>query len=298
VRGKTKKDQAKRGTVMKVIKLTGDSIKLKDLSPTPKRKVEKARDKIDGLQLDLLRSQAALFREKKRVIIVIEGTDTAGKGGVIRRLTRHLDPRGVRVWPIGAPAKWEQSRHYLYRFWQKLPEPGEVTVFDRSWYGRVLVERVEGYAKKEEWNRAYRELVEFERQLNDDGVVLIKLFMNLSKEEQYNRFMDRLREPTKRWKITPADLASRRFWADYQAAYEDMLNKTATEYAPWYVIPADDKQYARVKCLSVISDIMQEIVDPKKVTLLDPSVIAAVIEQFGEDVLRVQLAEGNNGKSG
>ena len=282
---------------MKVVKLSGDPVKLKDLGTVPKRKVEKARDKIDELQLQLLRAQQALFRERKRVIILMEGTDTAGKGGVIRRLTRHLDPRGVRVWPIGAPAEWEQSRHYLYRFWQKLPEPGEIAIFDRSWYGRVLVERVEGFASESEWGRAYRELVEFERQLSDDGVVLIKLFLNLSKEEQYNRFMDRLREPTKRWKITPADLDSRHYWSDYQTAYEDMLNKTANKTAPWYVIPADDKQYARVKCLSIIADQLQQVTDSKRITILDPAVIAKIIEEFGEDVLQVQLSEGENGKS-
>lgn len=282
---------------MKVVKLSGDPVKLKDLGTAPKRKVEKARDKIDELQLQLLRAQQALFRERKRVIILMEGTDTAGKGGVIRRLTRHLDPRGVRVWPIGAPAEWEQSRHYLYRFWQKLPEPGEIAIFDRSWYGRVLVERVEGFANESEWGRAYGELVEFERQLSDDGVVLIKLFLNLSKEEQYNRFMDRLREPTKRWKITPADLDSRHYWSDYQSAYEDMLNKTANKTAPWYVVPADDKQYARVKCLSIIADQLQQVTDSKRITILDPAVIAKVIEEFGEDVLQVQLTEGNDGKS-
>ncbi|WP_290576512.1 polyphosphate kinase 2 family protein [Ketobacter sp.] len=281
---------------MKVVKLSGDTVKLKDLGTSPKRKVEKAREKIDELQLQLLRAQQALFREGKRVIILMEGTDTAGKGGVIRRLTRHLDPRGVRVWPIGAPAKWEQSRHYLYRFWQKLPEPGEITIFDRSWYGRVLVERVEGFASEAEWGRAYRELAEFERQLTDDGVVLIKLFLNLSKDEQYNRFMDRLREPTKRWKITTADLESRHHWSAYQNAYEDMLNKTATKIAPWYVIPADNKQYARVKCLSIIADQLEQVVDTGRVMILDPKVIAKVIEEFGEDVLRVQLVDGKDGK--
>ncbi|MBA57426.1 MAG: polyphosphate kinase [Pseudomonadales bacterium] len=287
----------RRVSKVKVVKLSGDPVKLKDLGTAPKRKVEKARDKIDELQLQLLRAQQALFRERKRVIILMEGTDTAGKGGVIRRLTRHLDPRGVRVWPVGAPAEWEQSRHYLYRFWQKLPEPGEIAIFDRSWYGRVLVERVEGFADEAEWSRAYRELVEFERQLSDDGVVLIKLFLNLSKEEQYSRFMDRLREPTKRWKITPADLDSRHYWSDYQNAYEDMLNKTANKTAPWYVVPADDKQYARVKCLSIIADQLQQVTDSKRITILDPAVIAKVIEEFGEDVLQVQLAEDDNGKS-
>jgi len=274
-----------------VVKLTGKPVKIRDLGTAPKRKVDKARDKIDKLQLELLRAQQALFRERKRAIIVMEGTDTAGKGGVIRRLTRHLDPRSVRVWPIGAPADWEQSRHYLYRFWQKLPEPGEIVVFDRSWYGRVLVERVEGFASEAEWARAYRELVEFERQLSDDGVLLIKLFLNLSQEEQYNRFMDRLKEPTKRWKITPADLESRHYWDQYQQAYDDMLSKTATEMAPWYVVPADDKQYARTKCLSIISDLLQQRVDVSRVTLLDPEVIAKIIEEFGEDVLHVHLAE-------
>ncbi|RLU01647.1 MAG: polyphosphate kinase [Ketobacter sp.] len=287
---------ARRVSRVKVVKLSGDTVKLKDLGTSPKRKVEKAREKIDELQLQLLRAQQALFREGKRVIILMEGTDTAGKGGVIRRLTRHLDPRGVRVWPIGAPAKWEQSRHYLYRFWQKLPEPGEITIFDRSWYGRVLVERVEGFASEAEWGRAYRELAEFERQLTDDGVVLIKLFLNLSKDEQYNRFMDRLREPTKRWKITTADLESRHHWSAYQNAYEDMLNKTATKIAPWYVIPADNKQYARVKCLSIIADQLEQVVDTGRVMILDPKVIAKVIEEFGEDVLRVQLVDGKDGK--
>jgi polyphosphate kinase 2 (PPK2 family) len=158
----------------------------------------------------------------------------------------------------------------------------------------VLVERVEGHAKEKEWGRAYRELVEFERQLTDDGVILIKLFLNLSQEEQYARFIDRLKQPTKRWKITPADLESRHYWEHYQAAYDDMLSKTATDSAPWYVVPADNKQYARVKCLSIISDQLQQVVDISKVTLLDPKVIAKVIEEFGEDVLQVQLVEDSN----
>src|SRR5690606_27479529 len=158
--------------------------------------VRKPSEKIDALQLELLRAQLALNKEGKRAIILIEGTDTAGKGGIIRRITRHLDPRGAHVWPIGAPGKDEQSRHYLFRFWQRLPVPGEITIFDRSWYGRVLVERVEGFASEAEWKRAYRELNEFERQLTDDGVILIKIFLHLSREAQYNRFMERIKEPT------------------------------------------------------------------------------------------------------
>ena len=273
------------------MKLTGDAVQISALNPSPKKAVDNPKDTIRDLQLDLLRLQQACFREQKRAIILIEGTDTAGKGGVIRRLTRHLDPRSVHVWPIGAPAKWEQSRHYLYRFWQKLPEPGEITVFDRTWYGRVLVERVEGYAKEAQWQRAYRELVEFERQLADDGVILIKLFLNLSKEEQTQRFLNRVKEPTKRWKITKADLDSRRYWDEYQRAYQDMLNKTATEFAPWHVVPANDKQTARVKSLSIIKKSLDKHVDVKKVNMLDPEVIAAVIEQFGEEAFKKLVGE-------
>ncbi|MEZ5506078.1 MAG: hypothetical protein R3F38_08870 [Gammaproteobacteria bacterium] len=198
---------------------------------------------------------------------------------------------------MGAPARWEQSRHYLFRFWQKLPEPGEITIFDRSWYGRVLVERVEGFATETEWKRAYRELNEFERQLTDDGVILIKIFLHLSKEAQYNRFMERIKEPTKRWKLTVADLKSRRFWKDYQQAYEDMLNKTATRNAPWYVIPADDKDAARIMALTTIADCLKKQVDPERVNLLEPAVMTAIIEEFGEDVLRNERGWSVRGKS-
>lgn len=277
------------------MKLTGKTIKLADLKTAPKKPISKAREKVDKLQLELLRVQQALFQQQKRAIILMEGTDTAGKGGVIRRLTRHMDPRGVHVWPIGAPAEWEQSRHYLYRFWQKLPEPGEITVFDRTWYGRVLVERVEGYAEQNEWKRAYNELVEFERQLVDDGVILIKLFLNLSKEAQGERLLARVKEPTKRWKITISDMKSRLLWDDYQQAYEDMLNKTATKNVPWYVVGADDKEHARVKCLTIIRDELQEHLDLSKVNMLDPEVMAAVIEQFGEGVFK-SLLRGSDGK--
>lgn len=282
---------------MKALKLINDSVKLKKISTEPDKPVKDPSKKIDELQLELLRAQLALLKQGKRCIIMMEGTDTAGKGGIIRRLTRHLDPRSAHVWPIGAPEKWEQSRHYLFRFWQKLPEPGEITIFDRSWYGRVLVERIEGFAQEDEWKRAYREINEFERQLTDDGVILIKLFLHLSKEAQYNRFMERIKEPTKRWKLTVADLKSRRFWNDYQEAYEDMLNKTATRNAPWYVVPADDKDAARIQALGVIADNIKKHVDLEQATLLDPAVLAAIIEEFGEDVLHEERGWTGRGKS-
>lgn len=282
---------------MKALKLADDAVKLKKIPTEPDKPVKDPSRKIDELQLQLLRAQLALLKQGKRCIIMMEGTDTAGKGGIIRRLTRHLDPRSAHVWPIGAPEKWEQSRHYLFRFWQKLPEPGEITIFDRSWYGRVLVERVEGFAREEEWKRAYREINEFERQLTDDGVILIKLFLHLSKDAQYNRFMERIKEPTKRWKLTAADLKSRRYWNEYQQAYEDMLNKTATRNAPWYVVPADDKDAARIQALGVIADNLKKHVDLERATLLDPTVIAAIIEEFGEDVLQEERGWTGRGKS-
>ena len=282
---------------MKAIKLVNEKVTLKKLPTEPDEPVKNPSKKIDQLQLQLLRAQLALLKEGKRCIIMMEGTDTAGKGGIIRRLTRHLDPRSAHVWPIGAPEKWEQSRHYLYRFWQKLPEPGEITIFDRSWYGRVLVERVEGFASEEEWKRAYREINEFERQLTDSGLILIKLYLHLSKEAQYNRFMERIREPTKRWKLTVSDLKSRRFWKQYQQAYEDMLNKTATKNAPWHVIPADDKDSARVQALGVIANTLNKHVDPARANLLDPAVISAIIEEFGEDVLQEERGWSARGQS-
>lgn len=274
-----------KGLKMK-IKLVDEPIDLSLESTKPDSPVKNPKETLKALQLKLLRLHLALYREQRRVVIVFEGTDTAGKGGVIRRLTRNLDPRGVRVWPIGAPTPEESRHHYLQRFWRRLPEHGEIAVFDRSWYGRVLVERVEGFCDEAAWSRAYREINEFERQLVDDDVVLIKIFLNLSKKEQLRRLMDRIREPSKRWKITAADLQSRNYWDDYQQAYQDMLNKTATVSAPWHVVPADDKQTLRIEAMKIIVEKMEAIVDASNVSLLSPEVIALVIEQFGENILQ------------
>jgi polyphosphate kinase 2 (PPK2 family) len=265
---------------MKTCNGTGRNVTLSRLDTRPPKKAGKSVD-IDPLQLTLLRIHQGLFRENKRVILVIEGTDTAGKGGLIRRITRYLDPRTVRVWPIGAPTAEESAGHYLQRFWQRLPSRGEMAIFDRSWYGRVLVERVEGLCTETEWQRAYREINEFERQLVDDGVILFKLFLHLSKEEQLNRLMDRIREPTKHWKITTADLISRRFWKSYQQAYQDMINQTSSPGAPWHLLPADDKSWARHQALSSLVDFLTPHVDLASVTLLDPAVLALIEAEFG-----------------
>jgi polyphosphate kinase 2 (PPK2 family) len=204
------------------------------------------------LQLALLRIQRTYYQEGRRAVVVFEGWDAAGKGGAIRRLTEKLDPRGVRVHAIGAPTAQEQGKHYLWRFWQRLPEPGRIAIFDRSWYGRVLVERVEGFATKEQWSRAYDEINELERTLIDDGCRVIKLFIHITKGEQRERFVERLRDPYKRWKITRDDLRNRARWGDYRRAIHAMFDRTNTRAAPWVAVEGNHKWYARVAVLEAV----------------------------------------------
>ena len=241
------------------IELNKKKIRLDDLDM--KKSLDSKNDyeeRLDKLQTKMLRIQQAYFHEKKRGIVVFEGWDAAGKGGVIRRLTERLDPRGCKVWPISAPKPEEQGRHYLYRFWQKLPEASGIAIFDRSWYGRVLVERVEGFASKKEWERAYDEINEFERLLYDDGVQIVKIFLHITPEEQLARFLERLRNPYKRWKLTEEDIRNRNRWDDYAQAIEDMFANTGTTFAPWQVIPANKKWYARIKILEAVTDALAD----------------------------------------
>jgi polyphosphate kinase 2 (PPK2 family) len=217
--------------------------------------------RLDELELRLLQIQQAYKRQDLRGIVVLEGWDTAGKGGLIRRMTVKLDPRQARVWPIGAPTVEEQGDHYLQRFWARLPDPGTLGVFDRSWYGRVLVERVEGFARPEEWRRAYEEINGFERLLIDDGVRLVKLFLHIDKEEQLKRFRERLDVDYKRWKLTPDDIRNHLRWDDYAVAIDDMFARTSTRAAPWHVIPANHKWYARVTGMQTIVDCLSKGID-------------------------------------
>ncbi|MEQ8357660.1 MAG: polyphosphate kinase [Kiloniellaceae bacterium] len=212
-------------------------------------------------QLLLRRIQQAYLAFGARGIIVFEGWDAGGKGGAIRRMSAVMDPRGFKVWPIGAPRDSDKARHYLHRFWERLPPAGGISVFDRSWYGRVLVERVEGFASAAEWARAYREINEFERMLIDDGVRIVKLFMHITPEEQLSRFEQRLSDPLKRWKLTYEDFRNRDRRPDYEAAIEEMVERTSTELAPWHVIGANDKKYARIEALSLITGILAKGVD-------------------------------------
>lgn len=192
------------------------------------------------------------YLKKVPVVIVYEGWDAAGKGGTIKRLTRALDPRGYEVVPVGPPTTEEKAHHYLWRFWRRIPKTGHITVFDRSWYGRVLVERVEGFCTQQEWERAYREINEFERQLADFGTVIIKFWLHIDPEEQLRRFQSRQSDPQKQWKITEEDWRNRAKWKHYELAVIEMLEKTSTLYAPWTILEANCKLFGRIKSLQVV----------------------------------------------
>ncbi|MGE5833965.1 MAG: polyphosphate:AMP phosphotransferase [Acidobacteriota bacterium] len=185
-------------------------------------------------------------------ILVFEGWDAAGKGGAIRRVTGALDARASRVVPIAAPTDEERAHHYLWRFWRHLSRQGLVTIFDRSWYGRVLVERVEGFAAPAEWQRAYREINAFEEQLVDHGIVLVKYWLHVTPEEQLRRFKDRERSSFKSWKLTDEDWRNRGRWNDYAAAVNEMVERTSTYFAPWTIVEANDKYFARIKVLDTV----------------------------------------------
>jgi polyphosphate kinase 2 (PPK2 family) len=187
------------------------------------------------------------------VCVVFEGWDASGKGGAIRRLVSELDPRHVRVRQFAAPTYDEKRHHWLWRFWPALPGWGGMAVLDRSWYGRVLVERVEGFAGEEQWRRAYEEIRDFERSLVAEGMVLVKFFLHISDEEQLQRFEKRAKDPLKAWKLTDEDWRNRKRRADYVAAVEDMVAETSTDEAPWTLVEADSKRYARVKVAETVN---------------------------------------------
>lgn len=202
-----------------------------------------------------------VYVQKRPVVILYEGWDAAGKGGNIKRLTEKLDPRGYVVHPIAAPAGEDKTHHYLYRFWRRLPERGQIAIFDRSWYGRVMVERIEGFCTEEEWKRAFREINSFERQLDDYGTILVKFWIHISKEEQLQRFEDRRETAYKSWKLTDEDWRNRDQWDAYWTAVNDMLLKTSTITAPWTVVEGNCKWYARVKALRTVVEALSKALD-------------------------------------
>ena len=235
-----------------------------------KRGKKDSPDTLERLQLRMLEIQQACYCARRRVVLVFEGPDAAGKGGAIRRLTVRLDPRGVHVWPIGPPDEHERGRHHLYRFWRRLPAPGAIAIFDRSWYGRVLVERVEKLTPKADWRRAFREIETFEKLLTDDGVTLIKVFISITRREQLRRFRERALVPYKRWKVTEADLRAHRLWSQYEKARHEMIARTSTRFAPWRVVAGDDKQAARIEVLNVVASALSKGLDLRPPELAKP----------------------------
>lgn len=195
-----------------------------------------------------------IYLQQRPVVIIFEGWDASGKGGAIRRVTEKIDPRGYVVYPIAAPKGDEATHHYLWRFWRRLPETGQIAIFDRSWYGRIMVERIEGFCTDPEWKRAYREINQFERQLIDFGTILFKFWIHISKEEQLRRFESRSSDKLRSWKLTDEDWRNREKWDLYEEAVNDMLLKTSTISSPWTVVEGDSKPYARIKVLSTIVD--------------------------------------------
>jgi len=204
-----------------------------------------------------------MHRQNKNAVVVFEGWDAAGKGSAIRRLTAAIDARLYRVIPIGAPSDEELAHHYLWRFWRHVPRAGFMTIYDRSWYGRVLVERVEGLADDEQWLRSYQEINNFEEHLIDHGTAVIKFWIHISKEEQENRFSAREQDPRKQHKITADDWRNRDRWDDYKQAVNDMVAHTSTDQAPWILVPGNDKKYARVTIINTVCDRLAQVVEPE-----------------------------------
>ena len=213
-----------------------------------------ADDQIKELQKRLYELQVRYWMEKRRAVFVFEGWDAAGKGGSIKRMTALMDPRGYKVWPIAAPGEEERSHHYLWRFATRMPSKGTIAIFDRSWYGRVLVERVEGYCSTKEWQRAYDEINGFERMHSDDGVTVLKFFLHIDQKTQLQRFKEREKDPIKNFKIGPDDWRNRKKWDEYLEAYQDAFDRTHRPDAPWVIVPANEKRAARLKVLQTAVD--------------------------------------------
>ena len=224
-------------------------------------------DKVDlTLELDKEKYTKALKRWQTRLnrltrqalergvstVLLFEGWDAAGKGGIVRRLTAAMDASLYRVIPVAAPTEEERAHHYLWRFWRRLPRAGHVTIFDRSWYGRVLVERVEGFASEAEWRRAYAELNDFEEQLREHGIVLHKFWLHIDQDEQLRRFQKREATPFKKFKITDEDYRNRERWNEYELAANEMIERTSTEIARWTLVPANDKRWARIAVIETV----------------------------------------------
>ena len=227
------------------------------------RSMDKAeyKSQLNKLQKELFELQNVLYYKKIPMVIVFEGWDAAGKGGVIKRVAGGLDARGYNVNPISAPTDIELNHHYLWRFWKKIPKNGHVAIYDRSWYGRVMVERIENITPECDWKRAYNEINFFEKELHENGCIIVKFWLQISKDVQLQRFKERENTPSKNWKITSEDWRNRAKWDEYNVAVDEMIEKTSTEFAPWNIVPSNDKLFARIYALKTLIKIIQEHLD-------------------------------------
>ncbi len=224
----------------------------------PKSDYKKQLEKYQGKLNELTRH---IWAAKRSSILVFEGWDAAGKGGAIRQLTEAMDARHYQVIPITAPTDEERAHHYLWRFWRHIPRAGQITIYDRSWYGRVLVERVEGLAKTNEWQRAYSEIVNFEEAMLAHGIAILKFWLHIDRDEQMQRFKSREQISFKQFKITDEDYRNREKWDDYQKAVNEMIARTSTSKSPWLLIEANDKNYARIKIIKAYCDRLEKMLD-------------------------------------
>lgn len=215
------------------------------------------RSELDELQKAIASRAQKLYQQRRSAVLVFEGKDAAGKGGAIRRLTHMIPPEFYAVIPIAAPEPGEKARHYLWRFHRQLPRPGRIAIFDRSWYGRVLVERVEGFARPEEWARAYQEINEFEASLTRTGMCVAKFWLHIDQAEQARRFEERAKSPLKQWKFTDEDVRNREKWPEYALAVNEMIAKTHRTSAPWHLVEANDKRFARLRVLRTVLKLLK-----------------------------------------
>lgn len=231
-------------------------LKKVDLSKKLDRKTYEK--KLDELQKKLTLLHSEIYAKRIPVVLAFEGWDAGGKGGAIKRLTRALDPRGYTVNPTSSPNDIERAHHYLWRFWTKMPKDGHIAIFDRTWYGRVMVERIEGFCTTQEWQRAFKEMNQMEQQLVNHGAIVIKFWMHIDKEEQERRFKERQENPDKQWKITDEDWRNREKWELYEQAVDEMMVRTSTVNAPWVIVEGNDKLYARIKVLETVVDALEK----------------------------------------
>ena len=229
------------------------------------------KSELQTLQTQLNELAWEAYNKKRSLVLVVEGVDAGGKGGAIRRFTNAIDARLYRTIPIAAPSDEEIAHHYLWRFWRHIPRAGYITIYDRSWYGRVLVERIEGFARDAEWRRAFAEINQFEEQLVQSGTILLKFWLQVSQQEQLRRFENREKVPYKRFKITDEDWRNREKWPEYKAAVNEMVVRTSTEYAPWTLVEGDDKPYARIKVLRTLRDALKAALMQELASTVDPS---------------------------